>query len=432
MKKMFLAVLILAAGIAFTACTRPVAETTAVGTATGNPETKTIGTGGGTLTLLDGRLELTVPPGALSSEIILSAQPITNTAFGGLGTAYRLEPDGATFAKPVTLIFKAGAEDLGKVSIEGMGMAFQDAEGYWKRLPGATFDAAAKTLTVATDHFTDYAPVAVTLLQPLAKTVKPGETVELELSNCYPVNVSTDPDDWRGYRCDNYFGVDESAKEWFVNGITGGDGTVGTINGISDSARYIAPGEPPSPSTVNASVKLTNGSGAEAQNVELFSQITVSEPGDFKGAITINWQFSGLNFVITINDATLTLKDDGIDETNYTLSGTATISPGTFTYGGNVYTLAEAAEKAFSSEYGFKVRKLPEPAVRWGYAEMWNYTSGSSPFGIVVNFGTKTGLGCGGIVDVPIASLDTLDGEYTMSCMEPAYGGTAIWEFTKQ
>ncbi len=288
--------------------------------------------------MLDGRLELTVPPGALSSEITLSAQPITNTAFGGLGTAYRLGPDGTTFAKPITLMFKAGAEDLGKVSIEGMGMAFQDAEGYWNRLPGATFDAAAKTLTVTTDHFTDYAPVAVTLLQPLAKTVKPGETVELELSNCYPVKVSTDPDGWRGYRCDNYFGVDESAKEWFVNGITGGDGTVGTISGDSDSARYTAPGKPPSPSTVNASVKLTNGSGAEAQNVELFSQITVSEPGDFTGAITIDWHFLGLNFVITIDDATLTLKDDGIDETNYTMSGTAKISPSTFTYGGNVYT----------------------------------------------------------------------------------------------
>jgi hypothetical protein len=182
---------------------------------------------------------------------------------------------------------------------------------------------------------------------------------------------------------------------------------------------------------VNASVKLTNGEGPEAQNVELFSQITVSEPGDFTGAITINWQFSGLNFVITINDATLTLKDDGIDETNYTLSGTATISPGSFTYGGNVYTLAEAAEKAFSDEYGFKVRKLPEPAVRWGYVEMWEYQSGGSPFGVVVNFGTKTGTGCGGIFDVPIASLDNLDGQYTMSCME-AYGGTAVWEFTKQ
>ncbi len=70
--------------------------------------------------------------------------------------------------------------------------------------------------------------------------------------------------------------------------------------------------------------------------------------------------------------------------------------------------------------------------MRWGYAEMWTYESGSSPLGIVVNFATKTGTGCGGIVDVPIAGLDTLDGQYTMSCMEPAYGGTAIWEFTKQ
>ncbi len=262
--------------------------------------------------------------------------------------------------------------------------------------------------------------------------MKPGETVALELSSCYPVNVSTDPDDWRGYRCDNYFGVNESAKEWFVNGITGGDGTVGTIRGDSDSARYIAPGEPPSPSTVNASVKLTNGEGADAQNVELFSQITVSEPGDFKGTITINWPFSGLNFVITIDDATLTLKDDGIDETNYTMSGTATISPSTFTYGGNVYTLATLQRNPSlmtmdSRSASFLSRPCDGAMLKCGPLQ-----AATPPFGIVVNFGTKTGTGCGQIVDVPIADLDTLDGQYTMSCMEPAYGGTAIWEFTKQ
>jgi hypothetical protein len=432
MKKLYVAVLILVTALSFTACRRPVAETTAVGTSSGDPETKTIGPAGGTLALADGRLMLTVPPGALASDVVLSAQPITNTAFGGLGTAYRLGPDGTTFSQPITLMFMAGDDDLAKVSIEGMGMAFQDAEGYWNRLPGAAFDAAAKTLSVTTDHFTDYAPVAVTLLQPLAKTVKPGEPVELKLSNCYPVKVSTDPNGWRGYTCSNYWGADESAQEWFVNGITGGDGTVGTIKGDSDSARYSAPGKPPSPSTVNASVKLTNGEGDDAQNVELFSQITISEPGDFTGKITIGWTTMGQPFTITIDDATLTLKDDGMDETNYTMSGTAKISPSTFTIGGNVYLIADAVEKPFSDEYGFKVRKLPQPAARWGYAEMWTYTSGGSPLGIVVNFATKTGYGCGGIFDVPVASLDNIDGQYTMSCMEPTYGGTAIWEFTKQ
>jgi hypothetical protein len=432
MKKLYVAALILLAGISFTACNRPVAETTAAGISSGAPETKTIGAAGGTLSLLDGRLELTVPAGALASDVILSAQPITNTAFGGLGTGYRLEPNGTTFTKPITLMFKAGADDLSKVSIEGMGMAFQDAEGYWNRLPGATFDAAANTLSVMTDHFTDYAPVAVTLLQPLAKTVKPGESVQLELSSCYPVKVSTDPNGWRGYHCDNYLGVLESAKEWYVNGITGGDATVGTIKGISDTARYSAPNKPPSPSTVNASVKLTNGEGADAQNVELFSQITISEPGDFTGKITISWSFMELPFTITIDDVTLTLKDDGLDETNYTMSGTAKISPSSFTYGGNVYIISDAVEKPFTDDYGFKVRKLPQPAVRWGYAEGWTFASGGSTIAIVVNFATKKGYGCGQIVDVPIPDLDTLDGQYTMSCMAPAYSGTANWEFTKK
>jgi len=428
-KKISLSLLLIMV-ISLAACSRPVPKTTAAGTPSSDPETSTIGAAGGTLALLDGRLELTIPAGALSSDVEISVQHITNNAFGGLGSAYRLEPSGTTFAKPITLTFKAGEDDLAKLSIGGMGMAFQDADGYWKRLPGAQFDTGSNTLSVTTDHFSDYAPVAVTLLQPLSKMVKPGETVQLELQNCYPVKLSTDPNGWRGYECDNYLGVNEDAQEWRVNSVTGGNATVGTITGAGESAKYIAPSKPPTPSTVNASVKLANGTGADAQNVELFSQITISQPGDFTGTLNIAWHFSGLDFTIQIDDAKLTLTDDGIDETNYTLSGTAKISPTTFNIASYKYTLSDSPAKSFS-KYGFKVRKIPKPAVRLDYAEDWTYTSGDAQFMVIVNFMNRTGPGCSQLDDVPVASLDKLDGQYTMSCMEPGYGGTATWKFTK-
>lgn len=75
MKKLSVAALILVTAISFAACSRPVAETTAVGTATGDPETKTIGAGGGTLSLSDGRLVLTVPPGARRRHLRQAGHP---------------------------------------------------------------------------------------------------------------------------------------------------------------------------------------------------------------------------------------------------------------------------------------------------------------------------------------------------------------------
>ena len=418
---------------------KAIPETTAVGTSTGLAETKTIGAGGGMLSLLDGRLELIVPSGALSSDLTLSAQPITNNAFGGLGTAYRLGPEGTTFAKPITLVFKAKAEDLAIVSIEGMGIAFQDAEGYWKRLPGAIFNATDNTLSVTTDHFSDYAPVAVTLLQPLAKTVKCGETVKLEISNCYPVEVSTNPNSWRGYRCGNYLGaVLEDATDWSVSGVIGGNATVGTIksDGI-DSATYTAPAQQPSPSTVDVSTEILFTAVSNIPKVLLFSHITISQPGDFTGTIVINGTDSlyGQKFSVKIPDATLTLLEDNAEETVYTLGGSATISPTTFTIGPNVYSLAEPKTKTLSADARFYVRKNPPsgpPAVRWGYSETWIYSTPTpATAGIAVYFATRKGPTCSVNDDVPIPNLYTLGGTYTTHCASASFISTATWTFTK-
>src|SRR5690242_17088981 len=77
-----------------------------------------IGPAGGSLTSDDGRLTVSVPPGAVSAPTSLSIQDITNTAPGGDGIAYRVGPDGTTFATPITLTFAADpAEDVSALSI---------------------------------------------------------------------------------------------------------------------------------------------------------------------------------------------------------------------------------------------------------------------------------------------------------------------------
>jgi hypothetical protein len=80
-----------------------------VGTPKGNPVTGRIGPNGGSLASGDGALTLTVPPGAVAAETTFSIQPVTNTAFGGLGDALRLDASGASLAQPLTLTWRAPA-----------------------------------------------------------------------------------------------------------------------------------------------------------------------------------------------------------------------------------------------------------------------------------------------------------------------------------
>ncbi len=72
----------------------------------GLPTEATIGAGGGTLASSDGRLNITVPPGALAGDTVIAIQPITATAPGALGT-----PEDMTFAQPVTLTFTYPADE---------------------------------------------------------------------------------------------------------------------------------------------------------------------------------------------------------------------------------------------------------------------------------------------------------------------------------
>src|SRR5882724_2188023 len=81
------------------------AAITAVGTPIGSPVTKTIGTAGGTIISADGRAELNIPAGALSSDLAISIQPITNECPNGIGIAYDFLPNGTKFLIPATFTF---------------------------------------------------------------------------------------------------------------------------------------------------------------------------------------------------------------------------------------------------------------------------------------------------------------------------------------
>ncbi|MBO0952873.1 hypothetical protein [Fibrella forsythiae] len=158
----------------------PTALVCAPGESTGEETTaQSIGAAGGTLTSDDGRLRIEIPAGALPTAQSVSIQPITNTNPSGRGVAYRLEPHGMVFSKPVKLTLAYQEHELNSTLAEALQVAYQTSEGIWMAMPGAALNKQAKTLTIETTHFSDWSMFASVYLSPLQASVGPGESLSL-------------------------------------------------------------------------------------------------------------------------------------------------------------------------------------------------------------------------------------------------------------
>lgn len=157
---------------------------TEVGTPEGDKVTKDIGPAGGTLSSPDGRMMLTVPQGALTETLPFSIQPITNKADGGLGLAYRLEPDGSTFTTPLQISVRYDEKHLEGTVPDALSIAYQDKQGAWHAQTTAKLDQAAKTLTYSTTHFTDVAVFPRLRILPPKATVYVGKELQIRMVVC--------------------------------------------------------------------------------------------------------------------------------------------------------------------------------------------------------------------------------------------------------
>lgn len=113
---------------------------------------------GGQLQSSDQNLLITIPEGIIdeSVEISVSENEI-NDFTGGIGTMYSLESDIDQFPKPVTLSFNYEEDILPEgISPELLTVAFRRDGGDWMKKPNAVLDKAAMTITVETDHFSDW------------------------------------------------------------------------------------------------------------------------------------------------------------------------------------------------------------------------------------------------------------------------------------
>lgn len=254
----------------------PEPQATAPGTPNGAATNAIIGAAGGTLSSSDGSFSIDIPAGALASDTDITIQPITNTAWGGIGGGYRLTPDGLTFAVPVDLVFAVAPQDLAGSHPDFLDVAFQTSEGFWQIVETFAYDDAAGTFTVSTTHFTDYSLIQGLQIRPPTANVGTGGTVDLAVKYCFEEVIGGVI---IAYNCDTPNPATYS--NWSVNGIVGGNSAVGRVVSTGPStARYTAPASVPQNNPVAVSVQ---GSGRRSRQT-MVSNITIG--GQWYGTAT--------------------------------------------------------------------------------------------------------------------------------------------------
>ena len=235
---------------------------TAVGTPNGPATTKSIGPAGGSIASPDGRITVDVPPNAVSGPLDFSIQPITNLAHGGVGSAYRLQPDGLTFATPIKISFDFDAPDLKGFIPEGLAVAYQDRTGVWQSFKTVNINQASKKLTVSTTHFTDFS-IWTIKLSPEKATLRVRETLGISLIGCIEKKSVVD-------RIRTLLGkqhcvfASPAEPSWSVN-----IGTIAPLGPDNGSAVYKAPAKKPSPNVARVQFMYKLGGIYDVRNCEI-------------------------------------------------------------------------------------------------------------------------------------------------------------------
>lgn len=144
-------------------------------------------------------------------------------------------------------------------SLAGLGVAYQDEEGFWRAVPGAEIDEDAGTITVETDHFSSWTEFQMLELRPSQGAVRVGASKGLWIYKC--VTSVVEVDDTPIYLLPECNAAAEGLLDWAVNGEEGGGTAQGTVIPAMFGAIYDAPAKKPASNPVAVSVEVPVAKG---------------------------------------------------------------------------------------------------------------------------------------------------------------------------
>lgn len=234
---------------------------TAVGKPVGNKTEIKINKDGSSLRSSDGVVELIIPEGAVPKKTVISIQPITNLMPNGNGKAYRFEPSGIQFQKPMQLIFHYDEEEIKDSMQLLMGIAMQNDKGQWLSLKNFELDVTAKTISGTINHFSDWSNFSAIKLYPTYARVKVNKELDLTIDL-----VASEEEEVMQLNNDPMLAPLRRrniswTSSWRANEILNGNTVVGTITPQSKvKATYKAPAKVPerNPVAVTADLRGLN------------------------------------------------------------------------------------------------------------------------------------------------------------------------------
>ena len=226
-------------------------DITEVGQPQGVAVSKTIGPEGGTLATADGRVQLTIPAGAVDKATTISIQPITNHTPNGVGQSYRFLPDGIQFSKPAILTFTYTDAEIKNSVPAALGIAYQRANKIWFAVPGKQIDTDKHQVSVPMLHFSDWSlfeefSLVTKLSGRDTNIINYGESITLEVVHIAsltgtgeePLSIKTTG------------GQANDGLKWSLSGE-------GKLTPAQGSATYTAPMFQPKQNPVTISVEIT-------------------------------------------------------------------------------------------------------------------------------------------------------------------------------
>jgi hypothetical protein len=314
------------------------------GTVIGTAVSKTIGQEGGVIQSTDASITVTISAGAVSSPAEFKIQQVESTLPGSKGPSFRLLPEGVAFGKPVTIQFSYAGLNLAGMPVELLYLAYQDSEGYYHMMNKTERNTTAKTLTVQSTHFSDWAIFAFVEVTPVATTIKKGASVTLQLTQSSLVTTDPNTDELEIAEPEPYERTDK--VEWSKTA----QGIGGLLVSSGAEAEYTAP-DAMGVQEIVCTIDGVEINGRNVGKVLFLSKITVVDP-------THNNSSADGYIKLDIDGAEYELKHNlgGSFYNNTNISGTFTDNP----YDPKQISILINAPVKINHEYVFNALTVPE------------------------------------------------------------------------
>ncbi len=400
---------------------------TDVGAPSGDPVTKKIGPAGGAIASADGKLEIVIPEGALAAETEISVTPLSATGPGAFA-AWRLGPEGTTFAAPVTVRVVASDDDLAGSGPEALRIGTQRPDRTWGVVKDATIDG--KTIAVQTTHFSDWAALLGWQLRPGSAKVKTGQTQQLDVRYCH--YVATEEQELVGIMTEcQENDIMPMLGPWAVNGVSGGSSAVGTVTASEATGTYTAPSKVPDANPVAVSVEFNP---LQRGKVLLVSNIDVVGASGYKG--TFSFTTKQNNYDLEGSDGTVewALTSENSERHEYKPSGTVRLKytskdpecqpvEGVYPIEEGELVVHRPGAPMFANQYTFNVRLTPKVTLQCKGSDGKPFTTDFQIPAIM-----QTGF-CDGATMPAYGDESTIAGSGACSVLGIE---SSTWSFTKQ